>query len=122
VLLSSDDIGGELAQACYCAMGGGAPLSRQGERVAGVGVSGGTVEQDIAILEAALGDDEAVVGQADATPAGGLVSPAVRPQQHSRSQTATTTREDRYHRPIDPRTGSWSNARRPARMLARGGS
>ena len=40
----------------YCAMGGGAPLSRGGERVAGVGVSGGTVEQDVAILEAALRD------------------------------------------------------------------
>src|SRR6267154_3221319 len=40
----------------YCAMGGGAPLSREGERVAGVGVSGGTVEQDVAILEAGLQD------------------------------------------------------------------
>ena len=38
----------------YCAMGGGAPLSRDGEVVAGVGLSGGTVEQDVAILEAAL--------------------------------------------------------------------
>jgi uncharacterized protein GlcG (DUF336 family) len=38
----------------YCAMGGGAPLSSAGEVVAGVGVSGGTVEQDVAILEAAL--------------------------------------------------------------------
>ena len=40
----------------YCAMGGGAPLSREGERVAGVGVSGGTVEQDVCILETALRD------------------------------------------------------------------
>jgi uncharacterized protein GlcG (DUF336 family) len=38
----------------FCPMGGGAPLSREGERVAGVGVSGGTVEQDVDILEAAL--------------------------------------------------------------------
>jgi uncharacterized protein GlcG (DUF336 family) len=38
----------------YCVMGGGAPLSGEGELVAGVGVSGGTVEQDVAILEAAL--------------------------------------------------------------------
>ncbi len=45
-----------LAGGRYCAMGGGAPLSREGERVAGVGVSGGTVEQDVAILEAALRD------------------------------------------------------------------
>ena len=40
----------------YCAMGGGAPLCRDGEPVAGIGVSGGTVEQDVAILEAALRD------------------------------------------------------------------
>jgi uncharacterized protein GlcG (DUF336 family) len=38
----------------YCGMGGGAPLTRAGEVVAGVGVSGGTVEQDVAILKAAL--------------------------------------------------------------------
>jgi uncharacterized protein GlcG (DUF336 family) len=35
-------------------MGGGAPLTNEGERVAGVGVSGGTVDQDVAILESAL--------------------------------------------------------------------
>ena len=35
----------------FCAMGGGAPLASGGERVAGVGVSGGTVEQDVDILE-----------------------------------------------------------------------
>jgi len=45
-----------LAGGRYCAMGGGAPLSREGERVAGVGVSGGNVEQDVAILEAAFRD------------------------------------------------------------------
>src|SRR5437773_2168957 len=45
-----------LAGGRYCAMGGGAPLSRGSERVAGVGVSGGTVEQDVAILEAGLQD------------------------------------------------------------------
>ena len=38
----------------YCAMGGGAPVTSEGEVVAGVGVSGGTVGQDVAILEAAL--------------------------------------------------------------------
>ena len=38
----------------FCAMGGGAPLKDGGELVAGVGVSGGTAEQDVAILEAAL--------------------------------------------------------------------
>ena len=38
----------------YCAMGGGAPVSSEGQVVAGVGVSGGTVEQDVAILEAGL--------------------------------------------------------------------
>jgi uncharacterized protein GlcG (DUF336 family) len=35
-------------------MGGGAPVTSEGEVVAGVGVSGGTVGQDVAILEAAL--------------------------------------------------------------------
>jgi len=35
-------------------LGGGVPLSNEGEVVAGVGVSGGTVDQDVAIVEAAL--------------------------------------------------------------------
>ena len=43
-----------MSQGKYCAMGGGAPLSSEGERLAGVGVSGGSVEQDVAILESAL--------------------------------------------------------------------
>jgi len=38
----------------FCAMGGGVPLASEGQVVAGVGVSGGTVEQDVAIVEAAL--------------------------------------------------------------------
>ena len=38
----------------YCAMGGGAPLLSEGRLVAGVGVSGGSVEQDVDILESAL--------------------------------------------------------------------
>jgi uncharacterized protein GlcG (DUF336 family) len=38
----------------YCAIGGGVPLTDAGELVAGVGVSGGTAEQDVAIVEAAL--------------------------------------------------------------------
>ena len=38
----------------FCAMGGGAPLTSAGEVVAGVGVSGGTVEEDVAILDAAI--------------------------------------------------------------------
>jgi uncharacterized protein GlcG (DUF336 family) len=37
-------------------MGGGAPLTSEGQLVAGVGVSGGTVEQDVDILESALRD------------------------------------------------------------------
>jgi uncharacterized protein GlcG (DUF336 family) len=36
------------------AMGGGVPLANEGEVIAGVGVSGGTTEQDIAIVEAAV--------------------------------------------------------------------
>jgi uncharacterized protein GlcG (DUF336 family) len=35
-------------------MGGGAPVSDGPDVVAGVGVSGGTVEQDVEILETAL--------------------------------------------------------------------
>jgi uncharacterized protein GlcG (DUF336 family) len=38
----------------FCAMAGGVPLANEGQVVAGVGVSGGTVEQDVAIVEAAL--------------------------------------------------------------------
>ena len=42
----------------FCSMGGGAPLTSEGQLVAGVGVSvsGGTVEQDVSILESALRD------------------------------------------------------------------
>jgi uncharacterized protein GlcG (DUF336 family) len=40
----------------FCPMGGGIPLLDDGGRVfAGVGVSGGTAEQDVAIVEAAVG-------------------------------------------------------------------
>jgi uncharacterized protein GlcG (DUF336 family) len=38
----------------YSAMGGGVPLMSEGQLIGGVGVSGGTTEQDIAIVEAAL--------------------------------------------------------------------
>lgn len=40
----------------FCSMAGGAPLTSEGQLVAGVGVSGGTVAQDVAILEGALRD------------------------------------------------------------------
>ena len=43
-----------MSEGRYCAMGGGAPLIREGQVIAGVGVSGGTVEQDVGILEAGL--------------------------------------------------------------------
>ena len=43
-----------MSQSSYCAMGGGAPLSKDGSVVAGVGLSGGSVDQDVGILEAAL--------------------------------------------------------------------
>ncbi|HTZ80042.1 MAG TPA: heme-binding protein [Stellaceae bacterium] len=45
---------GTVAGGRFCAMGGGVPLSSAGEVVAGVGVSGGTVEEDVGIVEAAL--------------------------------------------------------------------
>ena len=38
----------------YSAMDGGVPLTNGGLVIAGVGVSGGTTEQDIAIVEAAM--------------------------------------------------------------------
>jgi uncharacterized protein GlcG (DUF336 family) len=38
----------------FCPMGGGVPLTKDGEVFAGVGVSGGTADQDVAIVEAAL--------------------------------------------------------------------
>jgi uncharacterized protein GlcG (DUF336 family) len=38
----------------YSAIGGGVPLTREDHVIAGVGVSGGTTEQDIAIVEAAM--------------------------------------------------------------------
>jgi len=43
-----------LSEGRYCSMGGGAPLTSEGQIVAGVGVSGGAVDQDVAILESAL--------------------------------------------------------------------
>jgi uncharacterized protein GlcG (DUF336 family) len=38
----------------FCPMGGGVPLTEDGQVYAGIGVSGGTAEQDVAIVEAAL--------------------------------------------------------------------
>ena len=38
----------------FCPMGGGVPLSQNGVVWAGIGVSGGTAEEDVAIVEAAL--------------------------------------------------------------------
>ena len=38
----------------YSAMGGGVPLTSEDQVIAGVGVSGGTTEEDVAIVEAAM--------------------------------------------------------------------
>ena len=38
----------------YSAIGGGVPVTSDGQVIAGVGVSGGTVEQDVAVVEAAM--------------------------------------------------------------------
>lgn len=38
----------------FCPMGGGVPLSEDGKLFAGIGVSGGTAEQDVEIVEQAL--------------------------------------------------------------------
>jgi uncharacterized protein GlcG (DUF336 family) len=43
-----------LSDGRFCSMGGGAPLTSEGQLVAGVGVSGGTVKEDVSILESAL--------------------------------------------------------------------
>jgi uncharacterized protein GlcG (DUF336 family) len=43
-----------LAGGRFAAMGGGIPLTDKGKVFAGVGVSGGTAEQDMAIVEAAV--------------------------------------------------------------------
>ncbi len=40
----------------FVAFGGGAPLRSEGRLIAGLGVSGGTTEEDIEILDAALAD------------------------------------------------------------------
>jgi uncharacterized protein GlcG (DUF336 family) len=45
---------GMMAGGRYTAMGGGIPLTHDGKVLAGVGVSGGTVEQDLSIVEAAV--------------------------------------------------------------------
>jgi uncharacterized protein GlcG (DUF336 family) len=38
----------------FCPMGGGVPLTEGGQVFAGIGVSGGTADQDVAIVEAAI--------------------------------------------------------------------
>lgn len=38
----------------FCPMGGGVPLADDGQVFAGIGVSGGTADEDVAIVEAAL--------------------------------------------------------------------
>ena len=43
-----------MSQGSYCAMGRGAPVTSEGQVIAGVGVSGGSVEEDVAVLEAGL--------------------------------------------------------------------
>ncbi len=53
-----------MSQGQYCAMGGGAPLTREGQAIAGVGVSGGAVDQDVAILEAGLREGKTAPGKA----------------------------------------------------------
>ena len=44
----------------YSAMGGGVPLIGESQVIAGVGVSGGTTDQDIAIVEAAVSESTAL--------------------------------------------------------------
>jgi uncharacterized protein GlcG (DUF336 family) len=53
-----------LAGGRFCAMAGGAPLTSEGRTIAGVGVSGGSVLQDVEILESALREPVAPIGAA----------------------------------------------------------
>jgi uncharacterized protein GlcG (DUF336 family) len=53
-----------LAGGRFCAMAGGAPLTSEGRTIAGVGVSGGSVLQDVEILESALREPVAPVSAA----------------------------------------------------------
>jgi uncharacterized protein GlcG (DUF336 family) len=45
----------------YTAIGGGVPLTSDDQVIAGVGVSGGTTEEDVAIVEAAMKDEDSLV-------------------------------------------------------------
>jgi uncharacterized protein GlcG (DUF336 family) len=45
----------------YSAIGGGVPLTSEDQVIAGVGVSGGTTDEDIAIVEAAMIDEGSTV-------------------------------------------------------------
>ena len=63
-----------MSQSRYCAMGGGAPLMSEGERIAGVGVSGGSVEQDVGVLEAALREAHPMPAASSARPKSGLAA------------------------------------------------
>jgi uncharacterized protein GlcG (DUF336 family) len=45
----------------YSAIGGGVPITSEDQVIAGVGVSGGTTEEDIAIVEAAMIDEGSLV-------------------------------------------------------------
>jgi uncharacterized protein GlcG (DUF336 family) len=45
----------------YSAIGGGVPLTSEDQVIGGVGVSGGTTEEDVAIVEAAMSDEGSVV-------------------------------------------------------------
>ena len=71
----------------YSAMGGGVPLTSDGQVIAGVGVSGGTTEQDVAVVEAAVinpnppGPDRAIGG-----PGAGRVHRTESPRRRRRDQ------------------------------------
>lgn len=56
-----------MSQERFCAMGGGAPLDLGGDFYGAVGVSGGTVDEDVSILERALKIDWPIEGRMNLT-------------------------------------------------------
>ena len=80
-----------MSQDSFCAMGGGAPLVHEGVFVGGVGISGGTVAQDVSILEAALQRDPSEAPANHSAPQQGKDDSDARQPFHSSSKLVRST-------------------------------